>query len=136
MPAAKNETLAVNGYTEFLRACATCGKAVDKEVRNALREAAKPVLEDARAKEFNRLRSRKSAAGLRTVVRTRGVSVEQSLRKTTGQRPKWGGTQMRYALVPALQENVDETARKVDEAMDNIVDLFALTARWQRTGLL
>jgi hypothetical protein len=109
---------------------------IRKEVRSALRDAGQQVREDAAQKTAGKLRSPKSAAGYRVVVRQRGVFVEQSLRKTTGLRPKWGGTQMRDSLIPALEEDKDDTARRMEEAMQNVVDLFVLLSRWQGEGLI
>jgi hypothetical protein len=75
----------VKGYREFLRACAKAEKDTRKEVRAAFREVGDIVRVDA-ARRLDGL-SPKAAAGLRTRVRQRGVSVEQSLRRTTGKRP-------------------------------------------------
>lgn len=111
-------------------------KEVRTEIRAALREVGQKVKEDADAKTSRRLKSPKSGHGYRVVVRARGVNVEQSLRKTTGLRGDWGSSQMRFSLIPALDENAPETAKAMEEAMEQITELFTLLARWQGTGLI
>ena len=67
--------------------------------------------------------SPKSAAGLRVYVRSGDrVSVEQSLRKTTGQRPDFGSLQMRMALLPALEDKRDEVKAAVEFAVSTLAD--------------
>lgn len=61
-----------------------------------------------------------SAMGYKIRVRARGVAVEQSLRRTTGEHPFFGTLQMEQALVPALEREGpgvrDEIGRMVDLA--------------------
>lgn len=120
--AARQQTLRVKGYREFMRAAAKAPKDARKEVRAAFREVGQIVREDA-AQRLQEL-SPKSASRLRTRVRQAGVAVEQSLRKTTGKRPDWGATQMRRALVPALEDKQDEVEHAMDEALDRVADHF------------
>jgi hypothetical protein len=115
-------TQRVEGYTQLMKALAQAEKSSRKAVRDELRQAGDHVRVDA-GQKFTRYDAR-TAAGYRTRVRQRGVEVEQSLRKTTGLRPKFGALQMRKALVPALNENEDETARAIDAALDRIADRF------------
>lgn len=116
-------TAQVKGYREFLRACARAEKDTKKYVRAAFREVGDIVKVDA-ASRLGDL-SEKSARGLRTRVRQRGIAVEQSLRKTTGKRPDWGKTQMRGVLIPALDEHEQDVDRAMGEALDKIADRFA-----------
>lgn len=120
--AAQRQTLRVKGYREFMRAAAKAPKDTRKELRAAFREVGETVRADA-AQRLDAV-SPKSAAGFRTRVRQRGVAVEQSLRKTTGKRPDWGATQMRDALVPALEDKEDETEQAFEDAMDRVADRF------------
>lgn len=112
----------VKGYREFLRACAKAEKDTRKEVRAAFREVGDIVRVDA-ARRLDGL-SPKAAAGLRTRVRQRGVSVEQSLRRTTGKRPDWGAVQMRDALLPAVEAKEDEVVAEMEHAIDRVADHF------------
>ncbi len=67
--------------------------------------------------------SPKSAAGLRVYLRGAGrVSVEQSLRKTTGKRPDFGTLQMRTALLPALADKQDEVFVAVERTLSALAD--------------
>lgn len=116
------ETLIVRGEREFLHACDHGPRDTKKFVRSAFREIGNLVKTDA-ADRFGPFSAR-SAAGFRTVVRQRGVSVEQSLRKTTGTRPDWGATQMRKALLPALEAKEQEVEAAFDRAIDKVADHF------------
>lgn len=105
----------------MIRACDRAGKETRREVRATLREAGDVVKEDWQA----RMRSidERSAAGLRTVVRVRGVSVEQSLRKTTGKHPEYGALQMRRGI-HAVDAKRDQAERAMERAIDKVADHF------------
>ena len=118
----------VQGYHEFLRACETAPPMLRREIRGTYREVGDIVKVDARERLTGL--SRKSADGYRTYVRTRGIEVEQSLRKTTGLRPDWGKTQMRKALVPALEEKEPEVVAAFTAATEDVVAEFNRTAGW------
>jgi hypothetical protein len=119
---AREGELIVRGFKEFLRACDHAPKEAKREVRQILREAGSVVRRDA-TDRFDAY-STKSAHGYRVVVRSRGVAVEQSLRKTTGRNPQWGALQMRRALLPALHENTARFEREMEHAVDLIADVF------------
>lgn len=122
------QTVRVSGYREFLRASDRAGKESKKFARTAYREVGNLVRDEAR----DRIRSEgtlpasseKTAAGLRTYVRQRGISVEQSLRRTTGKHPEYGSWQMRHGLIPALDAKTGEVLNATDEALDKIADHF------------
>lgn len=115
------ETIRVRGLREFIRATDHAGKETKREVRHAFREIGDLVKVDWQGRFPER--NAKSAAGLRTIVRQRGVSVEQTLRKTTGQHPEFGAWQMRRggAALTAEEQNVD---RKLEHTIDTLVDHF------------
>jgi hypothetical protein len=118
----QRQTLRIEGYKEFLTACDNAGKESKKYVRGTFREVGDIVREDA-----TRLLapvSARSAAGYRTRVRRRGVAVEQSLRKTTGNRPDWGETQMKRALLPSMQANEERIVDAMERAIDLVADHF------------
>jgi hypothetical protein len=115
---ARQGTLVVKGYREFMRACNQGDKETKKYVRGVLREAGDIVRVDA-TRRFAPVDS-PSAAGYRTRVRQRGVAVEQSIRKTTGKHPEYGALQMRQALLPALLSNEDAFERGMEHALDLI----------------
>jgi len=116
------ETVRVKGLREFVRACDHAGKETKREVRNTFREVGDIVKVEA-ARRFEDVDAR-SAAGFRTVVRQRGVSVEQKYRKTTGQHPEFGALQMRKALIPALDFESGQVERKLENAIDKVADHF------------
>ncbi len=110
------------GYRETLKALRDADKGAEKELRTDLRAAGELVRQDA-AGLFAPTDPR-SAAGYRVYVRQRGVSVEQSLRKTTGARPKFGTLQMERALLPALYSNEDEVQRRLERSLDKVAARF------------
>lgn len=112
----------VRGYREFVRACDLAGKETKKAVRSTFREVGDIVRLEA-ADRFGGI-SPKSAAGFRTVVRTRGVAVEQRLRRTTGLRPDFGVLQMLAALIPAAAAKEDEVVEAFEDALDTVADHF------------
>jgi hypothetical protein len=120
MPA--GSTVAVRGYKELVKASYQADRTTRSEMRTVLRQVGDLVRTDA-AGRFAHYDA-KSAAGYRTRVRQRGIAVEQSLRKTTGRHPEFGRLQMREALIPALDENEDDTVRRMEEALDKVCDLW------------
>lgn len=136
MPQAQTQTLRVVGYTQLMSAFNAMPNEIKKDVREALRTSGERVQRDSASKTADRLTSPRSAHGYRTYVRARGVSVEQSLRKTTGLRPDWGTSQMRESLVPSLIENEPNTVQDFEKAVAEINDYFALRSRWVARGFL
>jgi hypothetical protein len=119
---AQGATLQVHGYRQLMQALARTDKATRKAVRDELRQAGEHVRLEAGARFATT--DPRSAAGYRTRVRQRGVAVEQSLRRTTGQHPGYGALQMRRALEPALYSNEARTVREMEQAIDRICDRF------------
>jgi len=111
-------TVRVKGLAELNRAFRASDKALTKELRKELREAGNIVRDDARPR-FASVDAG-SAAGFHTVVRQRGVSVEQRLGRTTGQRPDFGALQLRRALEPALDAKQGEVVDQLDGMLDRI----------------
>ena len=120
--AARNQTLVVKGYKEFLRACTRADADTKRFVRAAFRDVGEIVRRD--AAERLTPYSQRSAQGLKVRVRQRGVAVEQSLRKVTGKRPDFGSLQMRKALLPALEQNNEKIDEAMEEALDRVADRF------------
>ncbi len=97
----------------------------DVDAAKALKEELRAAGDLVRADAQDRLEgvSPKSAAGLRVYVRSGSrVSVEQSLRKTTGRRPDFGTLQMRQGLLPALDDKRAEVAVMVDRSLSSLAD--------------
>lgn len=119
---AQSDTLVVRGYRDFLRATDRAEKESKRFVRDNFRKVGEVVRRPA-AEDLGEL-SPKSAAGLRTIVRVRGVNVEQTLRRTTGKRPDWGATQMREILLPNMEEHEREVEQELEKSLDRIADHF------------
>jgi hypothetical protein len=120
--AAQGAIVRVEGFRMFMVALAAADKKTQKAVREELRKAGEHVRVDAMARFAGT--DRKSAAGYRVRVRQRGVAVEQSLRRTTGHHPNYGGLQMGRALIPALEDNEQQTISALEQALDRICDRF------------
>jgi hypothetical protein len=109
------------GLREFIRAADAAGKQTKKVVRDRLRQVAKPVLED--AQDALAAYDARSASKLGISVRRAGsVSVEQRLKRTTGQHRQFGSLQMVEALIPALDANRSVIERGMERALDEIAD--------------
>ena len=117
-------TIRVRGLREFSRAASKAEKRTKDVVRGALREAAEPVQEEAK-RNFERYDAG-SASGFKVRVwgRGYGVFVEQSKRKTTGRRADYGALQMSKGLLPALDSKSREVERKLEQAVDKLVDIL------------
>jgi hypothetical protein len=111
----------VNGYREFLRACAQAETNSKTFVRARFREVGDIVRDDA-SRRFSPVDA-KSAAGYRSVVRQRGVSVEQRYPRTTGQHPEFGAMQIRM-LESIVEDKASSIERKFEEAVDDVADHF------------
>jgi hypothetical protein len=116
------DALRVEGYREFMRALNRADKEVKGYVRAALKDVGEAVRFEA-ALRFSVIDVR-SAAGYKVSVSQRGVSVYQSLPKTTGLRGDYGALQMRKALVPAAAANREKTEQKLEDALDRVADHF------------
>jgi uncharacterized protein with von Willebrand factor type A (vWA) domain len=125
--------LIVDGLAPLLRDLSKVSKAIAAELRNELRQVAAPVALDAKFRESDIQkrgvstaaaleRAKKQAAGIKVIVRQRGVSVEQTLGRTTGRRPDFAGLQMREALLPALDDNIGAIERRTEEFLDGLLD--------------
>ena len=122
MAATTPTTVVFHGFNELIKASREVPKAMGVEVRGAFGEVGEIVRADATPR-FAKY-SVRSAAGFRVVVRQRGVSVEQSLRKTTGLHPEWGKLQMRKALLPALRHSEPEVEAAFTKAVDRSLEIF------------
>ena len=115
------QAVRVKGLRDFQRACALAPKDTRREVKRELAAVGEAV--EAEARQLFAPIDARSAAGFRTVVRQRGVAVEQTKRRTTGQHPEFGAMQMR-TLLQARESKRGETERGMEEAIDRVADLF------------
>ena len=109
-------------YANVIAGLKEADTATRREVRAELRHAGDKVREGA-AQRFNTYDQR-SAQGYRVRVRQRGVAVEQSIRRTTGQHPQFGTLQMVKALVPSLDANEDSIYEDFEKAIDKSALIF------------
>lgn len=116
-------TVRVRGIRELVRACNASSKATKRLVRARLRKVAEPVRDAARDKLSKYDAGSASGFGIR--VRNAGaISVEQRRRRVTGRRGDYGALQMREALTPAADENESEIQRGMEDALDDIANVF------------
>lgn len=92
-------------------------KDLTKEVRAELKQSGEIVRVDTAA-AFQHV-SPVASAGFRTVVRQRGVSVEQRKGKTTGLRPDFGRHQLRY-LNTSLEQKQGEVVERIGKTLDKL----------------
>lgn len=111
-------TVRVQGLRELQAAFRKMDKELSKELRDNLREAGKIVQQEA-SSLFSGVDAR-SAAGYKVRVRARGVAVEQSLGRTTGQHGQYGALQMRKALVPALDNKESAVVDRLEDMLDTL----------------
>lgn len=110
-------TVHVRGLRELQRALKGVDSGLAKVLRDGLKQAAGPVLEDA----SRRLDRFAGIGALKPVVTQRAVFVRQSRSKVTGRRPDFGATQMRVGLIPAAQAKEDETVKEVEHVLDALI---------------
>lgn len=111
-------TFVVHDFTAYQKSWADMEKAEKKAEREKLR-AVGGIVQRAAAGLFAPYDAR-SAAGYKVRVRSKGVAVEQSLRRTTADHPGFGVLQMTRALSPAAVANEDELRKQMEQVLDQI----------------
>jgi hypothetical protein len=111
-------TVRVRGLAETQRALRKVNKEAAKEVRDALKTAAGPVVSTAKLKLG--VYPGASVGTIGPKVTMRSVFVTQRARKVTGLRPDFGRLQMTHVLEPALDEHVDDVVDEVEDALENL----------------
>lgn len=112
-------TIKVSGLTELQRDVRKAEKETQKQTRDGLKKAAEPVLAEWR-RTLAPVHER-SASKLRIRVRTGGVLVAQSLRKTTGEHPEFATLQIKQGEA-ALERRVDEAERILEREINDLAD--------------
>jgi hypothetical protein len=116
----------VRGLREAIGAFRAVDRALAKDFRQELKEAAEPVASAARSK-LGRYRGVSMAVSPRLQGGSGvGVVVRQNARKVTGRRGDFGGLQMRRAFEPALDEHADEVVDRVDAALGRWINKAGL----------
>ena len=114
-------TVRVEGYSDLIRTINYIGGDFKKEVKDELRQIGEDTRRDSAAVAANKGWSAKTVTGYRTIVRVRGISVEQSRRRTTGKQRKFGGVQMTRALIPSRDKNVEQARVRMEKALQAII---------------
>lgn len=124
MPA---EALRIEGYRELLRAFARADKTLNRELRDALREAADPVRADAESlasseirnigERWSRMRVGVTTRAVYVAPRERGVGTRANAPR---RRPNLAGLLMDEAMQPALDANQDGVVRQVEHVLDTV----------------
>jgi len=114
-------TLRVKGLRELNRALLRSDRELQKSVRKEIREVARIVADDARARFMPT--DPRTSMGMRPQVRGgfRAVA-EQRRRRTTGKHPEFGVLQMRRAFLPALAAKEDEVLERFERILDRLED--------------
>ncbi len=117
-----SETVRVTGIRELQRAARAAGGDASKLLRARLKEVGNVVRDE--AESMLAPLSERSASGYRVYVRQRGVSVEQSRRKTTGTRGDWAAFQISRILIPARDSHDSLIREDAEKAVDDIARIF------------
>ena len=121
------DAVRVKGLRDLLAVTDKLPKDVKRGVRDQLRKVAEPVRDEATARFLSSISPDAGKTRYGISVRKAGtVSVEQRRKRTTGKHPEFAKTQMRDALIPALEHN----ERRIVEAMDDV--LADLERKWGR----
>lgn len=140
MPA--SSAIRVRDLTGLNRAFAAAGRAVKDDLRDALIESAEPVRADAKRLALQEItniretrRGRSAWSDMRVGVERGGslvyvAPVERGV-KTKGRqhlaRPNLAPLLMDDAMEPALEQNRDKVARRLEQMLDEVADV------WERT---
>lgn len=91
-------------------------------MQRELRAVGEIVAADARPRlaGLNPSASGATVSGIRPRTRVGLVAVAQTKGKTTGLRPDWGATQMRWALEPALEAKTGEIETGMEAMLDRL----------------
>ena len=126
----------VLGLRELERAFDRADRTVRNDMRDALAEAAAPVRRDAQSLAASQIRNVDSGdpwASMRIGV-SRTIAyiapVERGIKGRAGQRlrrPNLADLLMGRAMEPALDRNQENVARRVDDLIDEVADV------WERT---
>jgi hypothetical protein len=106
----------IEGNREIARDLRRIERQMQSGVRDELRDLAKPVQQTAAS--LAGPYSGATAAGFKIRLRRFEVTVEQSLRKTTGLRPDYGALQMRRMLEPALEQEEGKIEPEISRMLD------------------
>lgn len=114
-----NVTIKVHGLKELIRDLNRAERSIGKELQAALKDAAEPVLGDARG--FAARWGPRTVSGLALSSTQGGVAVRQRRGRTTGKRPDFGRLQMQQALLPALERHQADVFRAAEAALDRVL---------------
>lgn len=91
------------GLREVIRGLKKVDEDIYRDVKDELEKAGKLVRDEGRRlfTPFDSFSAQGFVVRVRPMSRGSLVSIEQNLKKTTGQRPAWGALQMTEALIPA-----------------------------------
>ena len=110
----------LHGYRETMRALRKCEKGARDAWKDAFKEVARPIAEEAQSRLARYQGISLGTIGPRVV--TSGVFVTQRAKKRTGLRGDFGSLQMRVGLLPALEANEGKIDKAVEKALDDLTD--------------
>jgi hypothetical protein len=118
-------TIRIEGLKELRKASKAAGKATDKLVREALKQAGEPVRVRAELLAQMDVQAGAKWSRMKTGTTTRTVYIAPAAKRAGGSpRPNFGGLLMRKAMAPALEQRQDQAVREIEEALDKIADVF------------
>jgi len=122
----------VLGLRDLQRAFGAADKAVQRDMKDALLEAAAPVRSDAQRLASGFAGAGRPWSGMRIGATGRAIvyvaPVERGLGTNRNRhRPRFGTKLMDEAMQPALDRNQEQVARRVEKLLDEVADV------WERT---
>lgn len=120
----QQRTLVVNGLSDLQKAWAVADKETSRELRAALRDAAKPVQSDAQALAMHTIDNMTLPwSRMKIGVTRRSVYVAPGHRETrvkSRKRPKLADLLAVRAMQPALDRNIRKVEGEVDRALATV----------------
>lgn len=112
----------IHGLRELNRALGKVSKDLQKEVRDALKEAGEPVRQQAEQFAGERIsRIGPTWGRMKIGSRSKGVYLAPAARRRGGSpRPNFGGLLIGKAMIPAVVEKQPETIAAIEDALENL----------------
>jgi hypothetical protein len=123
-------TVRTHGVKELARDFGRVAPILKEEIRDELKEAGELVKRTSQGKlrGFHHPVPDRTISGLRVraIPAQSRVYVEQGRGRTTGKRKDWGSTQMRRALLPALEQDAPAVVERIDKLVSRVSRTYDL----------
>lgn len=113
----------VHGLREVVRGLKQVDEEIVRDLKDELLAAGELVRLEARRRfsSYDKFSAQGFVTRVRPTSYTSTVTIEQNLRKTTGEHPAWGALQMTEALIPARTMVMPLVVHRLNGMVDRIV---------------